>query len=80
MPRYEIHLTNSEFSSRDDPRDYVSLDDAVQAAVGAAVDIVRDLISRDAENSATVEASVLEDGEVVARRIITISTLQPDND
>ena len=80
MPKYAIHVTNSEFSSRDEPREYKSLQEAVQSAVTSAVDIVRDLVGEHIEPSATIEASVLEDGEVVVRRIITISTLRPDND
>ena len=78
MPKYAIIITNSEFSSRDEPREYKSLNDAVQSAVGSAVDIVRDIVSEHLEPSATIEASVLQDGEVVARRIITISTLQAE--
>jgi hypothetical protein len=79
MPRYSIRLTNSEFQSQDDARHYDTLDDAVQAAVGSAVDIVRDLVGRGGESSTTIEASVLEDGHVVARRIITISAILPED-
>ena len=78
MPSYTIRLTNSEFQSEDDARDYTSLDDAVQAAVSSAVDVVRDLVSVKGESSATVEASVLENDHVVARRIITISAILPE--
>jgi hypothetical protein len=78
MPKYSIHLTNSEFSSQDDPRDYESLEEAVQTAVGSAVDIVRDLIGRNSEISTTVEASILEGDRVITRRIVTVSTLMPD--
>ena len=78
MPSYTIRLTNSEFQSEDDARDYTSLDNAVQAAVSSAVDVVRDLVSVKGESSATVEASVLENDHVVARRIITISAILPE--
>ena len=78
MPKYSIRLTNSEFQSEDDARDYSTLDEAVQAAVGSAVDVVRDLISNRGESSATIEASVLEGDRVVARRIITISAILPE--
>ncbi len=78
MPRYSIRLTNSEFQSEDDARDYSTLDEAVQAAVSSAVDVVRDLISNRGESSATIEASVLEGDHVVARRIITISAILPE--
>lgn len=80
MPRYAIRLINSEFQSEDEPRDYAALDDAVQAAVGSAVDIVRSTLEDSGETSATVEATVLEEGHVVARRIITISALRPDDE
>jgi len=78
MPKYSIRLTNSEFQSEDDARDYSTLDEAVQAAVSSAVDVVRDLISNRGESSATIEASVLEGDRVVARRIITISAILPE--
>ena len=78
MPSYTIRLTNSEFQSEDDARNYTSLDDVVQAAVSSAVDVVRDLVSVKGESSATVEASVLENDHVVARRIITISAILPE--
>jgi hypothetical protein len=78
MPSYTIRLTNSEFQSEDDAQNYTSLDDAVQAAVSSAVDVVRDLVSVKGESSATVEASVLENDHVVARRIITISAILPE--
>jgi len=80
MPDYSIRLTNSEFQSQDDPRHYESLDDAVKSAVDSAVAIVRELLNKTSETSATVEALVLEGDEVVARRIITISALVAGDD
>ena len=80
MPRYSIRLTNSEFQSQDDGSNYANLDEAVEAALGAAVDIVRDLVGEAGESSVTVEASVLEGDQVVARRIITISAILPNHD
>jgi len=78
MPRYSIRLTNSEFRSEDDARDYSEIGDAIQAAVTSAVDVVRDLVSNRGETSVTIEASVLEGDHVVARRIITISAILPE--
>jgi len=78
MPRYSIRLTNSEFQSEDDARDYSEIGDAIQAAVTSAVDVVRDLVSNRGETSVTIEASVLEGDRVVARRIITISAILPE--
>jgi hypothetical protein len=78
MPRYSIRLTNSEFQSEDDARDYSEIGDAIQAAVTSAVDVVRDLVSNRGETSVTIEASVLEGDHVVARRIITISAILPE--
>jgi len=78
MPRYSIRLTNSEFQSQDDARDYSEMGDAIQAAVTSAVDVVRDLVSNRGETSVTIEASVLEGDHVVARRIITISAILPE--
>jgi len=75
VPRYSIRLTNSEFQSQDDPRDYGSLDDAVNSAVDSAVGIVRDLLREGRETSATVEALVFHGEDVVARRIVTVSAL-----
>jgi hypothetical protein len=80
MPDYSIRLTNSEFQSQDDPRPYDSLDDAVKSAVDSAVVIVRELLNKTGEKSATVEAVVFEGDEVVARRIISISALVPGDD
>lgn len=78
MPRYSIRLTNSEFQSEDDARDYADVHEAMQAAVGSAVDVVRDLIGNKGETSATIEASVLDGDHVVARRIVTISAILPE--
>ena len=78
MPRYSIRLTNSEFQSEDDARDYSEIGDAIQAAVTSAVDVVRDLVSNRGETSVTIEASVLEGDHVVARPIITISAILPE--
>ena len=78
MPRYSIRLTNSDFQSEDDARDYSEIGDAIQAAVTSAVDVVRDLVSNRGETSVTIEASVLEGDHVVARRIITISAILPE--
>lgn len=78
MPRYSIRLTNSEFQSQDDARDYSEIGEAIQSAVSSAVDVVRDLINNRGETSATVEASVLEGDRVMARRIITISAILPE--
>lgn len=80
MPAYSIRLTNSEFQSQDEPRDYASLADALRAAVSSAVDIVRDMVGETGDTSATIEASVLEHDRVIARRIITISTLLPEDE
>ena len=78
MPRSSIRLPNSEFQSEDDARDYSAIGDAIQAAVASAVDVVRDLVSNRGETSVTIEASVLEGDHVVARRIITISAILPE--
>ena len=78
MPRYSIRLTNSEFQSQDDARDYSEIGDAIQAAGISAIDVVRDLVSNGGETSVTIEASVLEGDHVVARRIITISAILPE--
>lgn len=80
MPRYSIRLTNSEFQSQDDANDYANLNEAVQAALGAAVDIVRDLVTDTGEPSVTIEASVLDEDKVVARRIVTISAILPNDE
>ncbi|MGZ2412322.1 uncharacterized protein YutE (UPF0331/DUF86 family) [Sphingomonas sp. F9_3S_D5_B_2] len=80
MPKYSIRLTNSQFQAQDEPRDYDSLEQAVKAALGSAVDIVRDLVDDAGERSATIEADVLEDERVVARRIVTISALLGDDE
>jgi len=80
MPRFSIRLTNSEFQSQDDPSDYASLEHAVQTALGSAVDIARDLVNEEGERSVTIAASVLDDDKVVARRIVTISAILPDDE
>lgn len=80
MPRFSIRLTNSEFQSQDDPTDYASLEHAVQAALGSAVDIARDLVNEQGEPAVTVEASVLDNDKVVARRIVTISAILPNDE
>lgn len=77
MPRYSIRLTNSEFQSQDDAREYATLDEAVLAALASAVDVARDLLSHHGETSSTIEASVLDGERVVARRIVTISAILP---
>jgi hypothetical protein len=82
MPHYSIRVANNEFQPQDDPSDYANLDNGIEAALGSAVDIVRDLVGKPGESSVTVEASGLEDEQVVvARRIVIMSaTLRNDDD
>ncbi|MBV9527982.1 hypothetical protein [Sphingomonas sp.] len=79
MPTYSIRLTNSEFQSQDEPSDYPSLDEAIRGALGSAVDVARCMVSDKGEASVTIEACILEAEKVVARRIVTISAILPDD-
>ncbi|MGE5562550.1 MAG: DUF6894 family protein [Bacillota bacterium] len=71
MPRYRIRMTNSEFESVDEA-DYPSLEAARRAAVATASRVVAEAIASGAPNS-SVEVQIDEDGEMVARNVVTLS-------
>lgn len=80
MAIFAIHLINSEFHSHDDPREYASLEAAVEHAVAAAADVVRQLVVDSGEKSTAVEARIMVGDRTLARRIVTMNMLKLEAD
>ena len=71
MPRYRIHMINSEFESFDDC-DYESVDAALGAQIRAAAAVAAEAVIKGEANAA-IEIQVEEGGRVVGRRVLSIS-------
>lgn len=71
MPRYRIHLINSEFQSFQDD-DFPSVEHALRTGVLAGANIASEQVSSGKANAA-IEIRVEEKDRVVARRIVSFS-------
>jgi hypothetical protein len=74
MPRFSIHMINSEFESTDDV-DYPSLESARKAAIASATSIVAESIGQGEPTSA-VEVQIFENDQMVSRQVVTLSVSQ----
>jgi len=71
VPRFRIHLINSEFESFDES-DYPSLDAARQMAIKTATRIAADTIVEGITTTA-VAVEIHEGEEMLTRQVVTIS-------
>ena len=79
MPKYQTRILNSEFVSEDSGRDYASHELAVAQSITAAMEIAHDILRGGAQSTA-VEARLHEDGRIVARHIVMLSTMTTDEE
>ena len=71
MPRYRVHLINSEFESCDEG-EYPSADAAMAAGIGAAVEVAGEAIGRG-ELTSAVEIRVEQGDGTIQRRVLAFS-------
>ena len=71
MPRYRIHMINSEFES-DDEADYASLEAARRSAITAATRVAAESIA-DGEDSASVEVQIHDGSTLIVRNVVNLS-------
>jgi len=71
VPRYCIHLTNSEFESSDES-DFPSLDSACRSAIMGATKVLSEAIVKGAV-SVAVEIEVHEGDQLLARKVVSLN-------
>ena len=71
MPRYRIHMINSEFES-DDEADYPSLELARKSAITTATRVAAEAVI-DGESSVAVEVEIHDGDTLVARNVVSLS-------
>ena len=71
MPRYRIHMINSEFQSSQED-DFPSVEHALRTGVLAAANIASEQVAMGEANAA-IEIRVEKDDQVLAPRIVTFS-------
>ena len=71
MPRYSIHLINSDFESSDES-DFPSVDSACRSAIRGATQVLSEAIAKGAV-SVAVEVQVHEGERLVARKVVSLS-------
>lgn len=73
MPIIRTHIINSEFSSSDEGAEYSSVEQASRKALQLASDIARDLMLKGS-NPAIIEVKLEENGQVVAKHVVSLTT------
>jgi hypothetical protein len=71
MPRYRIHMINSEFESCEEG-EYSSIEAAKQSAIASGVRVATEAVARG-EATAAVEIRIEEDGEIVLHHVVNLS-------
>jgi hypothetical protein len=71
MPRYRIHMINSEYQS-DEEGEYPSLNAARRTAIDTAIRIAAESIAKG-EPTAAVEINIEEDGRPVLHHVVNLS-------
>ena len=71
MPRFRIHLINSEFESFEEG-EYPSVDAAARSATGSAMQVAAESIATG-EKTAAVEVRIEQDGRLIAHEVVNVS-------
>lgn len=74
MPIFLTRIFNSEFVSQDEGCDYPSRERAVEQSITAAMEIAHDIV-REGVLSTVVEARLEQNGRIVSRHVVTLSSL-----
>lgn len=70
MPRYRIHMINSEFQSVEEA-EYPSLDEARRSAIATAVRVAAEA-TLDGERNVAVEVQIHEADVLMARNVVMV--------
>jgi hypothetical protein len=79
VPSFQTRILNAEFVSQDDGRDYPSRESAIEQSIIAAMEIAHDIVRKGTPSTA-VEARLQQDGRIISRHVVTLSTMTTEDE